>query len=609
MKPKGQHPHIKTKLGEHIGSSRADLARMEREGRAPLQEAQTPDAGFSEPWMHSWRIVPLDSDGYIVASPRWSFKHPYPSSGKAEDVLAVSIAREVIVPVKDLEDGCYYPCLKRNGGRRLSDEAWHDIDAFKTSMTDPKRCKELLLRAVEVSGEARGRGEGEARRRSRGPNFPRGWKAVKQSGGWRLLRHGKPCGPARFASCRQALDWAREAFVREHFCIDSLDRGKSAAIVWKTSGPFGSKAAWEGFADGLAAEACLHRRVKGFLALIAHGFWPDRDVRRIPLQDARRTGPPRREGSARPASFLTAFGFHGVEFGLWNNQAERQRLLDMAWDGLMDLADILGVSPRALSLGGQLSLAFGARGNGTGPAHYEWKRTVINLTKPRGAGCLAHEWFHAFDHYLARTAGFAANVRVPLGDGGTGYANSPSWKSFYSHASGPGSAGSLPGGFIASWERLKTSIHRGGNLRSPFISSAWRLDGKRATCEGRFWSNASELLARAFEAFVEDEIERRGQVSEFLVNGTHETLCGVPPYPQDAQRDDIDKAMRSLMQCVAEMLELDAPMETAGQDAGEDEGIPEDFPEESSRQGPLPSFAGKAFPAAGKSLFNPMRMS
>jgi len=35
-----------------------------------------------------------------------------------------------------------------------------------------------------------------------------------------------------------------------------------------------------------------------------------------------------------------------------------------ARDGLMDMADVLGVPPRALGLNGDLALAFGARGQG-----------------------------------------------------------------------------------------------------------------------------------------------------------------------------------------------------------------------------------------------------
>ena len=101
-----------------------------------------------------------------------------------------------------------------------------------------------------------------------------------------------------------------------------------------------------------------------------------------------------------PDDFLQTFGFRGVEFGLWAANDERQRLLNMAFDGLHDLAEIIGVPPKALSLNGSMGMAFGARGGGRFAAHYEPGRLVINMTKLQGGGSLAHEWAHALDHYL-----------------------------------------------------------------------------------------------------------------------------------------------------------------------------------------------------------------
>ncbi|MEG2808914.1 MAG: PLxRFG domain-containing protein, partial [Acinetobacter sp.] len=112
-------------------------------------------------------------------------------------------------------------------------------------------------------------------------------------------------------------------------------------------------------------------------------------------ENTQRTGVARREGDAKDSDFSRVFGFRGVEFGNWNNQVERQELLNDAFDGLMDLAEVLNIPPEALSLNGELALAFGARGQGlsSAKAHYESNRVVINLTKMNGAGSLAHEWW------------------------------------------------------------------------------------------------------------------------------------------------------------------------------------------------------------------------
>lgn len=127
----------------------------------------------------------------------------------------------------------------------------------------------------------------------------------------------------------------------------------------------------------------------------------------------------RRKGDAKDADFIRVFGFRGVEFGNWNNQTERQELLNDAFDGLMDLAEILNIPPAAISLNGELALAFGARGQGLSgaKAHYEPERAVINLTKLNGAGSLAHEWWHALDHYFGRQDGKAPSEWVTNADG------------------------------------------------------------------------------------------------------------------------------------------------------------------------------------------------
>jgi len=124
-------------------------------------------------------------------------------------------------------------------------------------------------------------------------------------------------------------------------------------------------------------------------------------------ENTSRVGVERRTGDVKGEDFRDTFGFRGVEFGLWNNQAERQEVMNAAYDGLLDLAEVLNIPPKAIGLNGDLALAFGARGKGLSGAraHYETDRAVMNLTKMNGAGALAHEWFHALDHYFARQDG------------------------------------------------------------------------------------------------------------------------------------------------------------------------------------------------------------
>lgn len=144
-----------------------------------------------------------------------------------------------------------------------------------------------------------------------------------------------------------------------------------------------------------------------------------------------RQGAERRTGPVKDSAFIESFGFRGVEFGNWNNQEERQQLLDDAYDGLMDLAEVMGIPPRAISLNGDLALAFGARGQGLSGAraHYEPGKVVINLTKLNGAGSLAHEWLHALDHYFARQDGKSSSAWTMDKDGTRGLKVSSNFQS------------------------------------------------------------------------------------------------------------------------------------------------------------------------------------
>ena len=77
----------------------------------------------------------------------------------------------------------------------------------------------------------------------------------------------------------------------------------------------------------------------------------------------------------------------------------------------MDMATVLDISPKAISLNGTLGLAFGARGTRFA-AHYEPSKMVINISKLNGPGALAHEWGHALDHYLTFGADPAETVAL-----------------------------------------------------------------------------------------------------------------------------------------------------------------------------------------------------
>ncbi|WP_415907007.1 LPD1 domain-containing protein [Oleiharenicola sp. Vm1] len=181
---------------------------------------------------------------------------------------------------------------------------------------------------------------------------------------------------------------------------DYLRRGPLAALVGVT------------FKDEQEAKAALRKAAEGRFTEKRAAAKAKRDATLARAKGAvvddgyRRNGPDWRAGRVVVGNdYLHDFALRGGEFGLWVNQQERQEVLDRGYDAFRDLAEIYGWTPESLSLGGKLAIAFGARGRGGwAAAHYEPGREVINLTKPSGEGCLAHEWAHALDHYLGNRA-------------------------------------------------------------------------------------------------------------------------------------------------------------------------------------------------------------
>ena len=140
------------------------------------------------------------------------------------------------------------------------------------------------------------------------------------------------------------------------------------------------------------------------------------------IQETERNNPNSRNASkAKGDDIINNFGFKGGEFGNWVTQNERQLFLNYAQDAFTDLAVALDVDPKSLGQNNEMSIAFGARGKGlTGAvAHFEPSKKVINMTRLKGAGSLAHEYGHSIDNYLSRIGGYSedgmatTNIRNP----------------------------------------------------------------------------------------------------------------------------------------------------------------------------------------------------
>jgi hypothetical protein len=268
--------------------------------------------------------------------------------------------------------------------------------------------------------------------------------------------------------------------------------------------------------------------------------------------------------------FDQTFGFRGVQFGNYVENDRRQQDLNNAYDGLLDLADVLGIPLKAISLNGELGLAFGARGQGgknSASAHYEPSdkvgadRVVINLTKGNGPGSLAHEWWHALDNYFARMGELKNRDGSYLTE-----MNRPVAKTVVRDGRSvvekldPKDFGVRPQVYDA-FKGVVKAIEKDTKL----YERSRELDNRRTK---DYWTTTRELTARSFERFVIDELASKGYESDYLATilpenewNANESFFGNDkesyPYPTDREAEKTNAAYSKLFDAL-ETKETDA---------------------------------------------------
>jgi hypothetical protein len=255
-------------------------------------------------------------------------------------------------------------------------------------------------------------------------------------------------------------------------------------------------------------------------------------------------------------------GLYGVEYGDWMNEADKATVNVSLAEALHDLADMLDLPLPAVSLGKRLAIGLGSRGQGHASAHYEPLKKVINMTRTRGSGALAHEWGHALDHWLA-DAGQAGRVVNGSLDGrfatvldGTGGMQGVdvtqeerkavneaimrvmdilvAGKQDYEDARLRRWEESHPrpsdyyGDTYREWSRKRSEFR--DTLRANARKNDMLTASKNAG--GNYWQRNEEMFARAWESFILDKLTKQKRSSGYLVRGTDH-----PVYPQGEQRE------------------------------------------------------------------------
>ena len=249
------------------------------------------------------------------------------------------------------------------------------------------------------------------------------------------------------------------------------------------------------------------------------------------LMDIKRTGLESVvHGDITGQNYIDTFGFYGGEFGNWMSLADRQQSLNLGYEALHDMAIALDIADEEISFNGKLAIAFGSRGKGNAAAHYEPLRQVINLTKMKGAGSLAHEWGHALDHLLSLRMG-NSEMMSRMGE-------------------------QTPEVMRKLLDTMKYKDGSNGKELTDFYQDSKLFDLAMCKSDKGYWASDCEMFARAFACYVKDKLSP-GR-SDYLCGHAdlYVALVGTPSgetkkavaFPMGEERKIINRAMDTMIQ-------------------------------------------------------------
>jgi hypothetical protein len=232
-------------------------------------------------------------------------------------------------------------------------------------------------------------------------------------------------------------------------------------------------------------------------------------------------------------------GMRGLQFGNSVTDDERSHHLRKTAEAMVDLAEVTGLPDRAISLDGQLGLAFGARGKGRAAAHYEPGTKVINITRKNGVGTLAHEWGHALDDYIGG--------QTPRGQSrsnvGETFLSEQTSGLYWDRMGGTSSQADDP-----VWKAMDGVRKAISESDFPYtLREGLRGYGiKTGSGQYGYWTSGREVFARTFERYVQHKLRSKGQENTYLSGLGGES----PLWPTKEQIAKMAPAFDELMSAV-----------------------------------------------------------
>lgn len=229
---------------------------------------------------------------------------------------------------------------------------------------------------------------------------------------------------------------------------------------------------------------------------------------------------------------IDKFGLRGGQFGNWTNQKDRQASMNMLYDAFCDLAVALDIPYDDVSLKrsddsrtAALGIAFGARGHSSALAHFESAENVINLTKMKGAGSLAHEWGHALDCFIKKELELIPSPYADIKQ-----------RQMATHCKNNNNP------TVDIVDKMKRKIDGLYIIQTDYEKESEKADRDYSKSDNGYWSSECEMFARAFTCYVKDKLEEKGIRSDYLCGHSEATVK-----PVGEERKVINKAFDDLI--------------------------------------------------------------
>ena len=217
---------------------------------------------------------------------------------------------------------------------------------------------------------------------------------------------------------------------------------------------------------------------------------------------------PERNGKITADVLKKTFAFRYVNVDINLDEKQEQDMLNISYDTFRLLARIIDKPMIAIGLGGNLTLNIGVRkmefriGGCYSPQY-----RALNFKSLDEYKHVAHEWFHALDHYLGYTYG------AQVSDVTMNQSRRIHWKPLARNE------------IRKTWGEIHGCITRSDYMKhSQHVTNATGDD---------YWVSRTETIARAFEVWADAKMRMLGEVNNHLVS-----MFPNNPYPNFSNPKD-----------------------------------------------------------------------